>query len=154
MMERMRMIKPNIALAFLLTGLLAACGGDSGDSVVPETGTGTGTGDDGTTGTVDNGDGTTDDVTTGTNIQNPRLGTGTGASFSSGSLTISSVALSAGGTTNISANIVDSDRGNAKIVSQQYAVRFSSTCSESDRSEERRVGKECMYRCGAYSCDG
>ena len=126
------MIKPNIALAFLLTGLLAACGGGSGDSVVPETGTGTGTGDDGTTGTVDNGDGTTDDITTGTNIENPRLGTGTGSGFVSGTLKISSTNLSAGGTTNVSAVIVDSDNGNAKIVSQKYGVVFTSTCSESD----------------------
>src|SRR5690606_527997 len=130
MMERMRMIKPNIALAFLLTGLLAACGGDSGDSVVPETGTGTGTGDDGTTGTVDNGDGSTDDITTGTNITNPRLGSGTGASYAP-QLTTSLTSLPVGGSTNISATIVDSDRNNAKVVSKLYGIRFSSGCSQS-----------------------
>ena len=54
MMERMRMIKPNIALAFLLTGLLAACGGDSGDSVVPEN-PGNGSGNNGSDGTGSGG---------------------------------------------------------------------------------------------------
>lgn len=150
------MLKPNALLVFLLTALLTACGG-SGDPVAG----GNNNNDDGSTGSVDNGDGTSDDVTTGINIQNPRLGTGTGSTFAVGALVISNTSLSAGGTTNISANIVDSDRNNAKIVSQQYAVRFSSSCSEADpakasfsRSESITSSGEVSVTYEAKGCKG
>ncbi len=143
------MFKPTALISLLLTLLLTACGGDSGGSVVG--GTNTDSGSDGTTDTVDNGDGTTSDVTTGTNITNPRLGNGTGASFAVGVLDISDTALSAGGTTNISATIVDADRSNAKIVSQQYGVEFSSTCSEADPAKASFSRDESVTSSGEVS---
>lgn len=123
------MLKPASLLTLLLTAFLTACGGGGGgDSVVA--------GDDssssGDTTTVDNGDGTTDDVTTSTDITNPLIGTGSGSSFVSGALDISATSLSAGGSATITASIVDGDSGNAKIVSQQYGVIFTSICAESD----------------------
>lgn len=124
------MFKPSALITLLLATLLTACGGDSGGSVVGSSSSSSDS--SGGTTTVDNGDGTTDSVTTGTTINNPRIGTGSGAGFTAGALDIQSTSLSAGGTTTISANIVDADSGNAKIVSQEYGVVFSSTCAGSD----------------------
>ena len=124
------MLKPASLLTLLLTAFLTACGGGGGgDSVVAGNDDSSSSGD---TTTVDNGDGTTDDVTTSTDITNPLIGTGSGSSFVSGALNISSTSLSAGGTANITATIVDGDNGNAKVVSQQYGVVFTSICAESD----------------------
>lgn len=125
------MFKPTAIAIPLLTLFLAACGGSGGgDPVVSnENQNNSNNGEGGDNTTVDNGDGTSDDVTTNTSINNPRLGTGSGANFSIGSLSITDDDLSAGGTTNISANIVDIDSNNAKIVSTEYEVEFSSSCS-------------------------
>ncbi|WP_419811895.1 Ig-like domain-containing protein [Bacterioplanoides sp.] len=123
------MFKPTAIAIPLLTLFLAACGGSGGGSDVVSNETTNNNEEDGGSTTVDNGDGTSDDVTTNTSIDNPRLGTGSGASFSVGSLEITNNNLSAGGTTNISANIVDIDSNNAKIVSTEYEVEFSSSCS-------------------------
>ncbi len=120
------MYKPMTLLALLLAGFLTACGGSDGGSVVQGgDGTGTGTGDDGGT----------DDVTTGTDITAPRLGTGVGSSFNEGALEATVTNLSAGGTTQVKANIVDSGSGNRKIVSKPYAIVFSSRCSGSDPAQ-------------------
>ncbi|ASP37461.1 hypothetical protein CHH28_01645 [Bacterioplanes sanyensis] len=118
------MYKPMTLLALLLAGFLTACGGSDGGSVV--------TGGDGTSGGTDGGTG---EVTTGTEIANPRLGTGVGSSFSEGTLEATVTNLSAGGTTQIKANIVDSDSGNRKIVSNPYAVVFSSRCSGAEPAQ-------------------
>ncbi|GGY36134.1 hypothetical protein GCM10011297_06510 [Bacterioplanes sanyensis] len=119
------MYKPMTLLALLLAGFLTACGGSDGGSVVQ--------GGDGTAGSEDTGG--TDDVTTGTEIAAPRLGTGVGSSFNEGALEATVTNLSAGGTTQIKANIVDSDSGNRKIVSKPYAVVFSSRCSGADPAQ-------------------
>ena len=128
-MERISMIRPTVLLTFLLASLLTACGGDSGGSVV---GSSSSSDSSGGTTTVDNGDGTTSDVTTSTQITNPKIGTGSGSTFTAGALLVSNATLSAGGTTTISATIVDADNGNAKVVSQTYGVVFTSICSEAD----------------------
>lgn len=121
------MFKPTAIAIPLLTLFLAACGGGGGDPVVSNENPNNG--EDGENTTVDNGDGTSDDVTTNTSIDNPRLGAGSGSGFSIGTIEITDNDLSAGGTTNISANIVDIDSNNAKIVSTEYEVEFSSSCS-------------------------
>src|SRR5690554_7915880 len=135
------MIKKYLLLT-LTAFLLTACGGSSDKPLF---------GKDGST-TDGQGNETTEDspsdsdVSIGTEILNPRLGAGTEASFEAGILELSLTDLSAGGTAKISANIVDKDNNNKKIVSQSYKVVFSSTCSETQpskaefnnsRSEER-----------------
>ena len=113
------MYKPMTLLAMLMAGFLTACGGSDGGSVVQG---GDSSGDAG-----DNSG--SDDVTTGTEITSPRIGTGVGSDFNSGALEATLLNLSAGGTTQIKANIVDADGGNKKVVSKSYAVVFSSRCS-------------------------
>lgn len=119
------MYKPMTLLALLMAGFLTACGGDDGGSVVQG---GDGTGDSG-----DNSG--SEDVTTGTEITSPRIGTGVGSDFNSGALEATLLNLSAGGTTQIQANIVDADSGNKKIVSKSYAVVFSSRCSGAEPAQ-------------------
>ncbi|WP_430460399.1 Ig-like domain-containing protein [Thalassolituus sp. LLYu03] len=123
------MFKPTALTTLLLAAMLTACGGDSSGSVL---GSSDSSSDGGQTDTVDDGSGGTDTVTTDTTIERPRLGTGSGSTFVAGALEVSSSSLSAGGTTNVSANIVDPDNSNAKIVSKQYGVEFTSSCSEAD----------------------
>ncbi len=119
------MFKPTALISLLLTLLLTACGGDSGSVV------GGSNNSDGDTTTV----GTGDNVTTGSDIDKPRLGTGSGSSFTIAALDIAVTTLSAGGTTNISANIVDIDNNNAKIASKQYGVEFTSDCADTGKAE-------------------
>lgn len=123
------MFKPSALITLLLATLLTACGGDSGGSVVGSSSSSDSTG---STTTVDNGDGTSSDVTTSTQVTNPKIGTGSGSTFTAGTLLVSNANLSAGGTTTISATIVDADNGNAQVVSQTYGVVFTSICSEAD----------------------
>ena len=120
------MFKPTALTTFLLTLLLTACGGDGGGSVVGSSGS-----SDGDTTTV----GTGDNVTTGTDIGKPRLGTGSGSTFTIAALDIAVTTLSAGGTTAITANIVDIDNGNAKVASKQYGVEFTSNCADTGKAE-------------------
>jgi hypothetical protein len=118
------MYKPMTLLALLLAGFLTACGGSDDGSVVQ--------GGDG----ADTGDGAgSEDVTTDTDIESPRLGNGLGSSFSAGVLEATVTQLSAGGSTQIKANIVDPENGNRKIVSQSYFVEFSSGCAGADPAQ-------------------
>lgn len=142
------MFKPSALITLLLATLLTACGGDSGGSVVGSSSSSDSSGD---TTTVDNGDGTSDSVTTGNTINNPRIGTGTGTNFVAGALDIQSTSLSAGGTTTISATIVDADNANAKIVSQEYGVVFSSTCAGSDPAKAAFSREQSIVSSGEVS---
>ncbi len=141
------MIKKYLLLT-LAVFLLTACGGSSKDKpLFGENG--------GVTDGQDNG--TTEesppdsDVSTSTEIKNPRLGTGTEATFELGKLELSLAALSAGGTTKISANIVDKDNGNKKIVSQNYKVVFTSTCSETQPAKAEFNNPEINTASGSVS---
>ncbi len=116
------MIKPNIALAFLLTGLLAACGGDSGDSVVPETGTGTGTGGGTTGGDTDSGGGDAE-VAIPPSLQ---IGAGEGVGFTPGVISFATVSASS---TDLDVTVSITDKNNASApVTGNYRGVFTATC--------------------------
>src|SRR5690554_268465 len=117
------MIKKYLLIT-LAAFLLAACGGSDDKPLFNNSGSDTEEG--GVTSPEDENN----DVSTGTEIENPRLGKGLETAFESGKLELSLSALSAGGTTKVTANIVDSDNSNKKIVSQSYRVVFASTCAE------------------------
>src|SRR5690554_2459957 len=117
------MIKKYLLIT-LAAFLLAACGGSDDKPLFNNSGSDT------EEGGVTTPEDENNDVSTGTEILNPRLGAGAEASFEAGTLELSLTNLSAGGTAKISANIVDKDNNNKKIVSQSYKVVFSSTCSE------------------------
>lgn len=121
------MFKQRFILGSALAFMLTACGGDGGGSV---------TGNNGASGsggkqTVDDGKGGKVTVSKNPTVKTPALGTGSGDSFTTGALTISSTTLSAGGTANVSANIVDAGNGNA-LVKKKYRVSFGSTCADRD----------------------
>lgn len=113
---------PAYLAALFLSLFLTACGG-GGDPVVSDSAAET------------EGEETPDEVTTSSTVANPQIGTGTGNDFLSGSLLITQSTLSAGGSTQITATIVDADEGNKKIVSQEYFVEFSSSCSTDAKAE-------------------
>lgn len=111
----------------LSSALLIACGGGG----APNSTTATGSGDGNTT----TGDGT--NVSTDTEIGTPDIGTGTGNSYSDGVVTVADGGLvggrlAAGGQVNVSIDIVDTQNANARIISKEYGVVFSSTCANTD----------------------
>lgn len=121
--------------------LLAACGGggspnDSGASTVTTTTT-----DDGT------------DVSTGTDQDTlvPALGVGSGSSFTDATITVSITSLAAGGSTEISLNIVDTASGNGVIVGTEYAVRFSSECADQEPAKASFQHAELLTSSGTAS---
>lgn len=142
------MIKKYLLLT-LAAFLLTACGGSSskkplfgeGDAPTSEE-QGSGTNDEGQSDS---------DVSTNTEVENPRLGTGAEATFNSGRLELTVTELSAGGTTKITANIVDRDDSNKKIVSQSYKIVFASTCSESKPAKAEFNNPEVITASGAVS---
>ncbi|MEK9712661.1 MAG: hypothetical protein VW258_08845, partial [Thalassolituus sp.] len=97
-------------------------------------------GGDDVTGSLDNNAGSTDVVTTDTTIENPSIGSGVGSAYQDGILTIANMSLSAGGSTQISATIVDPANGYKKIVSESYTVVFSSACASDGRAEFGKDG--------------
>jgi hypothetical protein len=117
---------PAYLAALFLSLFLTACGG-GGDPVVSDTSTDAG--DTGTTGSD------TDDVTTSSVIDTPAIGTGTGDSFQAGVLSVNTNSLSAGGSTQITATIVDAGNNNKKIASEEYTIIFSSSCESDGRAE-------------------
>lgn len=121
------MFKQRFILGSALAFMLTACGGDGGGSV---TGNNSASGSGGKQ-TVDDGKGGKVTVSKNPTVKTPALGTGSGDSFTTGALTISSTTLSAGGTANVSANIVDAGNGNA-LVKKKYRVSFGSTCADRD----------------------
>lgn len=111
-------------MTLVLATVLTACGGD--DPVI--------------TGSSDNSaDATdaasTDEVTTAAAVGIPSIGTGSADTYQAGVLDVGSTSLSAGGSTQITATIVDAENDNKKIASQEYTVSFSSNCSEDGRAE-------------------
>ena len=90
---------------FLIMGILAGCGGSGAFTESSSSTTGGTSGSSGST-----------DV---------RIGSGTGASFSAGALALGVSSLSAGGSTSVTANLVDAD-GNPYTIATN--VTFNSTC--------------------------
>lgn len=122
---------PAYLAALFLSLFLTACGG--GD---PVAGAGTdGSTDDATDNTDNIDDADAGDVTTSSNIDSPSIGNGVGESFSEGVLNIDTKSLSAGGSTQITATIVDAGNSNKQIVSQEYTVLFSSPCASDGKAE-------------------
>ena len=138
------MIKKYLLLT-LAAFLLTACGGGSSDKPL--------FGEDGTAapGEQTPESPTDTDVSTSLEVKNPRLGSGAETTFSSGKLELSVAELSAGGTTKITANIVDIDNGNKKVVSQNYKVVFTSTCSESLPAKSEFNNSEVTTASGSVS---
>ena len=101
--------------------LLVGCGG--GDS--PSTLAGSASGSSGGTGgtTTGNGGGTTDKPVY-------SMGNGTGSSFQSGAMGLSSTSLSAGGTASITINIVD-QTGTLYASTTAVSINFNSSCLSS-----------------------
>tara|TARA_B100001250_G_scaffold198781_2_gene170524 strand:+ start:3465 stop:5324 length:1860 start_codon:yes stop_codon:yes gene_type:complete len=126
-----------------LSLLLSACGGGGEDVVNPGDG--------------DTGGGVTDDTPNA--ALDPAMGTGTGDTFQEGQLEIATTDLSAGGSTQILATIVDADNGNAQIVSEEYLVTFSSVCESSglatfSRDEVSTTGGTATVTYTATGCSG
>jgi len=114
---------PAYLTTLFIASVLTACGGGGGDV--------SGSSDtEGDTGSVDTGE-----LTTSASIDTPSIGTGTGDSYQEGVLNISSTSLSAGGSTQITATIVDAGNSNKKIVSEEYTIVFNSSCSSDGRAE-------------------
>ncbi len=88
--------------------------------------------------TTDTNDTTTTDdgtnVTTDTNQSTlvPALGVVVGSSYTDGIVALSITDLAAGGSTEVSVNVVDSASSNALILGAQFGIRFSSECAELD----------------------
>jgi len=121
---------PAYLATLIFASVLTACGG-GGD---PVAGGDSGSGDD----SSDNSG--TDDVTTSSNVDTPSIGTGTGSAYQNGVLSISAASLSAGGSTQITATIVDTGNDNKKIASEEYTVLFNSTCAADGRAEFSKEG--------------
>jgi hypothetical protein len=117
---------PAYLAALFLSLFLTACGG-GGDPVVSDSSTGTGD--------TDTSGSDTDDVTTSSVIDTPSIGTGFGDAYQSGVLSVNTTSLSAGGSTQITATIVDSGNNNKKIASEEYTVLFNSSCATDGRAE-------------------
>lgn len=118
-----------IATISLLTLAIAACGGGSPDQTA-STATGGGT--------TTTGDGTV--VSTGDEIGTPAIGSGTGSSYVSQTITVENAGLidgklAAGGQVNISVDVVDIQNSSARISGTEYGVVFSSTCSDLDPAQ-------------------
>lgn len=117
---------PAYLAALFLSLFLTACGG-GGDPVVSDSSAGTGD--------TDTSGSDTDDVTTSSVIDTPSIGTGFGDAYQSGVLSVNTTSLSAGGSTQITATIVDSGNNNKKIASEEYTVLFNSSCATDGRAE-------------------
>ncbi|HCG78528.1 MAG: hypothetical protein CSH37_14535 [Thalassolituus sp.] len=115
---------PAYLATLFFASVLTACGG-GGDPVA----SGGNDSSDGGTGSTD-----TDDVTTSSSIDTPSIGSGTGNAYEEGVLNINTASLSAGGSTQITATIVDTGNGGKKIVSQEYTVIFNSSCASDGRA--------------------
>lgn len=118
------MRSPSHLMTLVLAAVLTACGGD--DPVIK------GSSDN----SADSTDAaSTDEVTTAAAVGIPSIGTGSADTYEAGALDIGTISLSAGGSTQITATVVDAGNDNKKIASQEYTVLFSSNCSEDGRAE-------------------
>jgi len=114
---------PAYLTTLFIASVLTACGGGGGDVTGASDG-------EGNTGSVDTGD-----LTTSTTIDTPSIGSGSGDDYQEGALTINTSNLSAGGSTQITASIVDTGNSNRKIVSEEYIIVFNSSCASDGRAE-------------------
>ena len=123
--------------------MLLACGGGSPSNSSDSTDTTT------TTTTTDGGT----DVSTGTDQSTlvPALGIGSGSSFDDAKVGVSVTSLAAGGSTEVSLNIVDTAKGNGVIVGTQYAVRFSSECADQEPAKATFQQTEILTTSGTAS---
>ena len=113
------LLKKSVMLPLLFVLFLAGCSGSDGF------GLGNGDGDDSGDGGTGGDGGTTEDVS-------PRLGSGSGASFTSGRLTTTLAAdgeLSFGGSTTISVSLVDANDENS-LIATPTSIEFTSACAE------------------------
>ncbi|WP_336064784.1 Ig-like domain-containing protein [Marinobacter salsuginis] len=111
------------ASAISLTLLLAACGGD--DNSAPLAGSGGGGGGTSpSTGGDSSGD-TEQQVTL-------ELGTGSGSSFQSGQMNVSTTSLSAGGSTRLEFNVVNASAGNSIFNATETSVSITSLCQSAN----------------------
>jgi len=129
--------------------VLTACGGGGGDPVA-----GDNSGGDSATDETGNGD-----VTTSATVDTPSIGNGTGDAYSAGVLSINTSSLSAGGSTQISATIVDAGNDNKKIASEEYTIRFNSSCASDGRAafskeESTTSSGEVVVTYTAKGCSG
>jgi hypothetical protein len=115
----MNLIKLTLT-TFLMTLLIACGGGSPGDP--SNVGSTEGTTEEETEEVID---GITEEVTVGT----PSLGNGSDAGFVAGELALELNQISAGGTSNITASVVDVTKNNQFITTRSYAVVFSSRCA-------------------------
>ena len=114
------MLKMKFWITFFLSLLLIACGG-GGDPLTSS--------EDDTTDENDDG------APVETSVGNPQIGTGTGADYEDNSLDIIITSLSAGGSTRITADIVDAADNNSRVITAEYYVIFSSTCASTGQAE-------------------
>ncbi len=132
------------ASAISLTLLLAACGGDDGSTPIVNVSTGTGEGTTSEEDATPSAEPESENPTTET-PENPgtdqapstlALGTGTGTSFSAGTLGLESSAIASGFSTELKFNIVDTEDNNslAVNVSEPNSIIFTSACLDSDRA--------------------
>lgn len=129
-------------LSLFLTSIifLSACGGGGSPDNSSDAGD-----------TTTTGDGT--DVSTGTdqNTLSAKIGSGSGSSFSDGVITVSISDLAAGGSTEISIDIVDAASANGIIVGTQFGVRFSSECADLEPPKATFQQTEILTTSGSVS---
>jgi len=117
------LLNKSVILSLFLSLLLTACSGSDGFGV--------GNGNDDSS--VDPDASTDDDTDTDTDpvsTVDPRLGTGSGVTFSLGAVAAADTSLSYGGSTTVTVNVVDANASNA-LVQTPTSVVFSSACATS-----------------------
>lgn len=72
----------------------------------------------------------TEEVTGAVTVGTPSLGRGSAGGFVSGELELQLTTISSGGTSNITASVVDITKSNELIASKSYVVVFNSTCAD------------------------
>jgi len=95
----------------LLAFTMAACGGGSPSTTTPTTAE-------------------TEEVTGAVTVGTPSLGRGSAGTFVSGELELQLTTISSGGTSNITASVVDITKSNELITSKSYSIVFNSTCAD------------------------
>jgi hypothetical protein len=101
----------------LLTLAITACGGGGGSP-------------DGLTETVAEEEEITEEVAAAVTVGTPNLGRGIASEFVSSELQLDLTSISSGGTSNITASVVDITKNNELITSKSYSVKFNSTCAD------------------------
>lgn len=141
----MSIISPcRVPFLIIFSLFLVACGGGGGSPSSNSSTT-----NDTTTTTTDDGT----NVTTGTDtaVLVPAVGVVSGSTYTDATIEIGVTDLSAGGSTSVSVNIVDTASSNAVIVGAQYGIRFSSECAELDPPKATFQDSEILTTSGVAS---